>query len=587
MKKLLLLLGFCATLAEPLVAFNNAYVNGTGPSLFWNLTNPPANISTNIVNPSTRAIRYYFASDAYSATNTTNELNALRASFAQWQSIPGTIIKFEEAGFVAPAADMINRNDNTNIVYWVKSTDFVDNGNSHIVGILGTAYTGFRADGTLTAADILLNGRYHTWFTDFTSKDDTNYFVEGVMLHEIGHALGSDHASAGGPTMLANGQKGIDADVGLSVDEVAFARFVYPKTNVLAGLGQLRGSVTKNGNPVFGAAIVIEDLLGNLAGSTITRTNGVYQMPALPPGAYQARVCPLDPNTAPSWLIQGLDINTVPLFDTVDTSFLPTTNVSAAITAGATNTLNFTVLNGDPPFRITWIRKPSTNAGSYSIIEVPTLLYPGQSNRVMGVFSENLPASGATVSVTGDGLTIGTPTYQPGNIFAGLNGISGPISAASNATPGLRTILITQGTNMAYANGFLEIVPNYPDYNFDGLDDNFQRAYFPLFTAPEAAPTADPDGDGAINSSEYTAGTVPTNAVSVLKIDSATQTLSGTTVKWRSVTGKKYQLSSSLGLGPATWQTVGSPVTAAGATTQVLDSSATNGIRFYRVQVLP
>jgi len=30
-------------------------------------------------------------------------------SFAQWQSIPGTIIKFEEAGFVAPAAnDIVN-----------------------------------------------------------------------------------------------------------------------------------------------------------------------------------------------------------------------------------------------------------------------------------------------------------------------------------------------------------------------------------------------------------------------------------------------------------------------------------------------
>src|SRR5207247_2480831 len=155
-----------------------------------------------------------------------------------WQSIPGTLVKFEEAGLIAPRTDMIDSGDNTNIVYWVKNTDFVDGGTFNIVGVLGTAFTRFRSDGTLGGADVLLNGRYNTWFTDFNSKADTNYFVEGVALHEIGHALGLDHASMGGATMLANGQSGIDSGVGLSVDEVAFARAVYPKTNVLASLGQ-------------------------------------------------------------------------------------------------------------------------------------------------------------------------------------------------------------------------------------------------------------------------------------------------------------------------------------------------------------
>jgi hypothetical protein len=574
-------------LACPARAFNQAHYQVAGAALYWNLTNPPADISTNIVNPNTRAIRFFLASDGYSATNKVNELNAIRASFAQWQSIPGTMIKFEEGGLIPPQPDMVNRNDNTNIIYWVKSTDFVDNGTANIVNVLGTAFTLFRSDGTMSASDILLNGRYRSWFTDFSDKANLSYFVEATVLHELGHTLGLDHASIGGATMLAAGQAGIDPQTGLSVDEVAFARATYPRTNVLAGLGQLRGQVTKNGSAVFGAVVVVEDSLGNLLGSTLTRANGSYQMPALPPGSVKVRVCPLDPANAFYFLIRGIDINTDPAFKNVDPTFLPTTNSLTTLTAGGTNVLDFALTSASPAFRITVMRDVTTSSNNYTIVSLPGSLYPGQSNRFMGVFSTDLPTNGATVTITGDGLTIGPLTYSPGDLFPELNGISWPISVASNATPGLRSVIVSKGTDVAYANGFLEIVPNNPDYNFDGLDDVFQREYFPLFTAPEAAPVADPDGDGMTNASEYIAGTAPTNALSVLKIDSASQTASGTTVTWRSVPGKRYQLFSRLNLAAAAWQKVGGPVTAAGATAQLLDASATDSMRFYRVQVLP
>src|SRR5205085_5527405 len=103
----------------------------------------------------------------------------------------------------------------------------------------------------------------------------------------------------------------------------------------------------------------------------------------------------------------------------------------------------------------------------------------------------------------------------------------------------------------------------------------------------QAPPNADPDADGMINSAEYTAGTTPTNASSVLKIDSVQQTASGSTVIWKSVTGKAYQLYSRPQLISASWQPVGTPVTATNATARLLDASATNGMRFYKVQVLP
>src|SRR5258706_10500213 len=72
----------------------------------WDFTGSNGSIGTNVFNRNTHAIRYFIASDGYSATNTAAELNAIRASFGQWQSVPNTIIKFEDAGLHAPGYDV-------------------------------------------------------------------------------------------------------------------------------------------------------------------------------------------------------------------------------------------------------------------------------------------------------------------------------------------------------------------------------------------------------------------------------------------------------------------------------------------------
>jgi hypothetical protein len=88
-----------------------AFVLDTNPQGLpphWNFNYPPPNpnnpqpvfVSTNCFNPWTRAVRYYLASDGFSATNTAAELNAIRDSFGQWMSIPGVTIKFEDAGLI-------------------------------------------------------------------------------------------------------------------------------------------------------------------------------------------------------------------------------------------------------------------------------------------------------------------------------------------------------------------------------------------------------------------------------------------------------------------------------------------------------
>jgi hypothetical protein len=212
---------------------------------------------------------------------------------------------------------------------------------------------------------------------------------------------------------------------------------------------------------------------------------------------------------------------------------------------------------------------------------------PGQSNCFIGVFSDSLPTNSATFTITGDGLTLGGPTFQPGNVFVGLNGISMSISVSSNATPGLRTFIVQQGINRAYANGFLEVLPLVADYNFDGLDDVFQRKYFFPFTSTNAAPNADPDHDSMNNAAENIAGTDPTNALSLLTIKSITRATNGATIVWQSVTNRHYQVLSRTNVLSGTWLNVGGIFTPTNTTSQLLDATTTNSTRFYRVQVLP
>jgi len=587
-------IGLCLGIAAlPVPAYVLQY-NAGGTARRWNLVTAQPGVSTNVVNPATRAIRYFLASDGWSATNTAAELNAVRAAFAQWQSLGGTTIKFEDAGLVAPPVD-VNLNDDRNVVFWTKNSTLVNGGNDDIEGAAGVAFTTFNSGNIILESDIVFNGTTvpipgcanpRRWITDASDPSDACglTFVEAVALHEIGHLLGLAHSPAGAATMLFRGIYGAgNLQIGLDKDDIAGVRFLYAITRT--NVGAINGTVTKNGSPILGAQVFVQDFASNVVAGTVTRSTGAYEVNMLPPGEYQVRIAPLDP-AAGNRLVAGVDIGSD--FFNADTDHMPTTNISMMVVANVTNTLNLAVQDRTPPFRITYIRAPTASSGSYNWSPLPAKMTIGQSNYHIGVASANLPTANASLHITGDGLILGAATFNPNAFGSGLNFISVPISVSSNATPGPRSFVVSQsGTNVAYANGFLEIQPAFPDYNFDGLDDLFQRAYFPLFTLADAGPNADPDGDGMNNFGEYVAGTIPTNAASLLKVQNLGRTNHTVTVRWGSVVGKNYRVLYSTNPASGSWSNVASVVTAIGTTTALNDTAATNGLRTYRVQVLP
>jgi hypothetical protein len=169
--------------------------------------------------------------------------------------------------------------------------------------------------------------------------------------------------------------------------------------------------------------------------------------------------------------------------------------------------------------------------------------------------------------------------------------VEAPVMVATNATPGLRSISVQANGYTAWANGFVEVLPPFPDFNFDGLDDRWQRKYWSPFTRPEAAPNADPDGDGFVNRREFVMGSDPTDPNSVkYRILSVKLNAGGTVITWESAPARRYQVWSrpdAASGGAAGWLAVGSPVTAPGETASSTDTRPATGIRFYLVGNAP
>ena len=546
--------------------------------LRWNVE---ANVThTNVVNRSTKAVRYFIASDAWSTANQAAEIAAVRACFDQWQSVPGTNLRFEFAGFVSPQGFDV-REDNTNVVYWAKNNLNVAGGQMSIFNLAAWTSVFIGPDGSIREADIVLNGAQFQWFTDFNNTSNRAHFVESVLLHEIGHFVGLDHAVSGGATVFV-GESGVSTEAGLSADEIAAMRFLYPAEP--ATTAEIRGTVRLNGQPVLGAVIVAEDQQGNIANATVSRADGAYNLGGLAPGTYHLRASPLDPaNAGVEKLIQGRDI----AFEYINavTSFAATTNRLVTVGAPGIVIHDFNVSSG-PPFRISSISLPSSIASLVSVTRHAISLRPGQNDVYVGVSGPNIPKD-SVLTITGDGLTVGPTSFTQDHWGPNLNSQIVKVSVSGNATPGLRSFIVTHSSGVAYANGYLEIAAPVPDYNFDQLDDRFQRAFWTPWTSAAAAPGVDPDNDNFSNAFEFRTGTIPTDANSNrLAIKRVERTNTAAVITWDSDLGKRYQLYARDALTTGAWQPIGRAFTAA-ATEMTQQDTAGVGTRFYRLELLP
>jgi hypothetical protein len=119
----------------------------------------------------------------------------------------------------------------------------------------------------------------------------------------------------------------------------------------------------------------------------------------------------------------------------------------------------------------------------------------------------------------------------------------------------------------------------------------WQMQYFGCTGCPQAAPTADPDGDGCDNLCEFTAGTDPTNSMSGFRITSIMRTNNDVNVTWMCGAGRTNVLQAAPSVGGA-YSNISPNIILQGSgdiITNYLDSGAvTNGPGlFYRTDLVP
>ena len=558
-----------------------------GRPLRWNIDTYDVDLEPE-QNPVTLAIRFHLVAEGWSAANRARELDNIRSAFAQWQAIPGIRVKFEEGTPVTGVKD-VDANDFQNTVVWLPGDRFINQGHTYFSdGLAGvTVLTGSQTDETIAEADIVLNSN-RQWTTELNPQSVEGTSLEAVALHEIGHLLGLNHSPLGGATLFFQTPGGHTSALGLSTDDTGAALSLYGDAATLKSRATLSGGVKMGGVPVLGAIVTVEDASGLVLSATATHADGGYQLPGLTPGPVQVRVTPLDPASGGTGvrLVGGAELDTSDRVEYLNsnTAFLPTPNQSLTLTAGGTLTKDFAVTAGTPPFRIGKTRRLLTPEDRTSG-NICVQLSPGQTNAWIGVYVPGFSGTSAELRVTGDGLTVG-PTLVTPNALASMALIQAPVDVSVNASPGLRSLSVTSGGYTAWANGFAEVVPLVLDYNFDGLDDLFQRRFWSPFTRAEAAPDADPDDDGFVNRREYRMGSDPTNPASVnyritrVKMDSG-----GTTITWESAPGRRYQVyrRATVAGGP-TWVPVGPVVVAPGETSQLLDPQVGEILGFYQVR---
>lgn len=523
-----------------------------------------------------------------------NEWVNVRAAAAQWQAVPGTQIRFEEGAGVGSVAQIPAVDGRVDIL-WVNPGTYPmgpDFGGTSLTlfntGQVAVTYLftdEFNTDVILQA--VILVRRDLDYTTSYTEPSANRPFLETVILHELGHVLGANHSPLGTATLWWYSGGGANAAAGLSTDEVAFAQHVYGTPATKASLGRITGTVRLNSAPQLGAMALLERTNGILVSAAVTRANGLYELPGLTPGTYHLRVAPLDPNgSSDASLVRGgdLDVTSAAEYALANTSFQAVPPITVTVTGNSTQTRDFAVSGPAAPLRITEIRQGLQRTDRASA-DLALQLAPGMTDAWVGVYVPGALSTQATLRILGEGVRHGATEVLSGALRQ-LTLVQVPVSVSTSAPSGPRTLELAFDGKVARAFGFLEILPAFPDDNFDGLSDLFQRAYWFPFTTAQAAPGLDPDGDGYSNQREADAGTNPLSNTSFQLTLGLRRSGASIIVNASVGVGRSYQLHARNALS-GVWQPIGGIRVASGPTLEWVEDPALSPARFYQVRRSP
>ena len=167
------------------------------------------------------------------------------------------------------------------------------------------------------------------------------------------------------------------------------------------------------------------------------------------------------------------------------------------------------------------------------------------------------------------------------NVLAGAASISLTLTNIQSSNEGAYYAVVTNFSgSVTTLVATLTVILRDSDHN--GLPDDWELAYFGHIGVD---PNADPDGDGMSNLNEYIAGTDPTNALSVLKVQLLDGGAGGARVRFLAMPKIGYTLQYRTNLTLGQWGNLTNVAARpASNTVEIFDPGAgAAGRRFYRI----
>jgi hypothetical protein len=199
--------------------------------------------------------------------------------------------------------------------------------------------------------------------------------------------------------------------------------------------------------------------------------------------------------------------------------------------------------------------------------------FPGQN---LINYSCTTPDAGGIGNITNVPLFV---NYAIGNVR--LQPTSPCINSGNNA---IASALTDLDGNSRIISGTVDMGA----YEFQGAGSLISYAWLQQYALPTdgSADFLDSDHDGLNDWQEWLAGTNPTNALSVLKITSATQGPAGFVLTWQSQNTRTYCLQRSADLAPPAFSTIQANIAGESGTTSYTDTNSVGpGPFFYRVGI--
>jgi hypothetical protein len=244
-------------------------------------------------------VKYFVSDTGVPGVSAVDFQNAVGRAFATWQSVPTASITYQFAGVTSA----LPGSDDGSSVLGFRSRPDLDR------VLASTSFLVDSATGALIESDIFFNSAF-SWSTA-AAGETGRYDLESIALHEIGHFSGLGHSALGETEMISTGGRrvlsaeavmfpiafapGSIAARTLKADDIAGISDLYPDGDFQTTDGSLSGTVTKDGQPLFGAHVVAFDpAAGTMVASFTLNAQGQFSIGGLSPGPHVVRVEPLD-----------------------------------------------------------------------------------------------------------------------------------------------------------------------------------------------------------------------------------------------------------------------------------------------------